>query len=402
MTGAPGWFLFDGLVKHDLETGAEQRYAFGDGVFGSETPFAPRPGATGGGRRLPRHVHHRHRPRLLGVPRLRRAPTSPSARSPGCACPSASPPAPTACWAPAGDRVGSLMPIEVHLFLPQMRMSLDVLVVQGAGRRGGRLRRRRAHGPPRPAAGRRPADVGRDGHRHLAGRPHDARHHRPPRAVRRLPPPGRARPRGRHRSTTPRAAASSSASAGARSRPSWPRSASAPPSPRDRVERLGETLAVVRALWTGEPVDFDGRFHQLRGAQQRPTPLGRIPIVIGGAGPKTLALVRRARGLVEPPRRQGRTGSTSSGRRSATPRRLDPADGDLRARPRHPRRGPRAGRTAGSGTCPAASPATARRWSPTSADLEARGIERAYLWFSDFADEATLTRFGEEVLPQLG
>jgi len=45
MTGAPGWFLFDGLVKHDLESGREERYAFGDGVFGSETPFAPRAGA---------------------------------------------------------------------------------------------------------------------------------------------------------------------------------------------------------------------------------------------------------------------------------------------------------------------------------------------------------------------
>jgi carotenoid cleavage dioxygenase len=46
MTGAPGWFLFDGLVKHDLRTGREERYAFGDGVFASETPFAPRSGAT--------------------------------------------------------------------------------------------------------------------------------------------------------------------------------------------------------------------------------------------------------------------------------------------------------------------------------------------------------------------
>ena len=46
VTGAPGWFLFDGLVKHDLHTGTEERYAFGDGVFGSETPFAPRLGAT--------------------------------------------------------------------------------------------------------------------------------------------------------------------------------------------------------------------------------------------------------------------------------------------------------------------------------------------------------------------
>ncbi len=41
-TGKPGWFLFDGLLKHDLHTGTEQRYAFGDGVFGSETAMAPR------------------------------------------------------------------------------------------------------------------------------------------------------------------------------------------------------------------------------------------------------------------------------------------------------------------------------------------------------------------------
>ena len=46
MTGKPGWFLFDGLVKQDVRTGAEQRYEFGDGVFASETPFAPRAGGT--------------------------------------------------------------------------------------------------------------------------------------------------------------------------------------------------------------------------------------------------------------------------------------------------------------------------------------------------------------------
>jgi carotenoid cleavage dioxygenase-like enzyme len=46
MTGEPGWFLFDGIVKHDLVTGREERYAFGEGVFGSETPMAPRVGAT--------------------------------------------------------------------------------------------------------------------------------------------------------------------------------------------------------------------------------------------------------------------------------------------------------------------------------------------------------------------
>lgn len=37
---------FDGLVRYDLETGAEQRYGFGAGRFGSEAPVAPRPGTT--------------------------------------------------------------------------------------------------------------------------------------------------------------------------------------------------------------------------------------------------------------------------------------------------------------------------------------------------------------------
>jgi carotenoid cleavage dioxygenase-like enzyme len=45
-TGKPSWFLFDGLVKHDLATGSEQRFAFDDGVYGSETAMAPRLGST--------------------------------------------------------------------------------------------------------------------------------------------------------------------------------------------------------------------------------------------------------------------------------------------------------------------------------------------------------------------
>lgn len=46
-TGKSGWFLFDGLVRHDLLTGSEQRFAFEDGVFGSETAMAPRVGSAG-------------------------------------------------------------------------------------------------------------------------------------------------------------------------------------------------------------------------------------------------------------------------------------------------------------------------------------------------------------------
>ncbi|MEM6954070.1 MAG: carotenoid oxygenase family protein [Myxococcota bacterium] len=41
----PGWFLFKGFVKHDLETGDSQRFELGEGRYGSEAPFAPRDGA---------------------------------------------------------------------------------------------------------------------------------------------------------------------------------------------------------------------------------------------------------------------------------------------------------------------------------------------------------------------
>jgi carotenoid cleavage dioxygenase len=45
-TGRPGWFLFDGLVKHDLASGSEERYVFDEGVYGSETAMAPRVGSS--------------------------------------------------------------------------------------------------------------------------------------------------------------------------------------------------------------------------------------------------------------------------------------------------------------------------------------------------------------------
>ncbi len=157
--------------------------------------------------------------------------------------------------------------------------------------------------------------------------------------------------------------------------------------PRDRVDRLGETLQVVRALWTGEPVDFDGRFHQLRGAQQRPTPLGRIPIVIGGAGPKTLRLVARARRLVEPLGRQGgppRRAATEVGEARPSIQQMvtyapDPATRDEVLGGADRRFGHLPGRVVGDSDAMRAH----------LHDLEARGIERAYVWFTDFADEPT-------------
>lgn len=44
-TGEPDWFLFNGLTKHDLETGEAEHISFGEQRFGSEAPFIPRANA---------------------------------------------------------------------------------------------------------------------------------------------------------------------------------------------------------------------------------------------------------------------------------------------------------------------------------------------------------------------
>ncbi len=63
------------------------------------------------------------------------------------------------------------------------------------------------------------------------------------------------------------------------------------PDPKIRLSRLRESLEIITALWAGETVDYEGEHFHLRGAQQQPGPLGRIPIVIGGAGRGTMRLV---------------------------------------------------------------------------------------------------------------
>jgi carotenoid cleavage dioxygenase-like enzyme len=44
-TSKPGWFLFNGFVKHDLQTGESLEFMLEEGRYGSEAPFAPRVGA---------------------------------------------------------------------------------------------------------------------------------------------------------------------------------------------------------------------------------------------------------------------------------------------------------------------------------------------------------------------
>ena len=45
-TTKPGWFLFNGLIKHDFETGESTKFDFSDEEYASEPAFVPRIGGT--------------------------------------------------------------------------------------------------------------------------------------------------------------------------------------------------------------------------------------------------------------------------------------------------------------------------------------------------------------------
>src|SRR4029077_12292107 len=54
------------------------------------------------------------------------------------------------------------------------------------------------------------------------------------------------------------------------------------PEARERVARLTEAVAVLRALWTGGPVTRPSPFYPLRHATADPVPIHPPPIIIGG------------------------------------------------------------------------------------------------------------------------
>lgn len=169
--------------------------------------------------------------------------------------------------------------------------------------------------------------------------------------------------------------------------------------PAVRAARLAETLEIVTRLWTGAPVDHRGRFYELRGAQQQPTPLhGTIPIIIGGGGPTlTMPLVRQYAQWWNAP--SYAVDDLDS---------LRPLAGAARVTTQHPitlarddahlaelvvparRRFHDWGGTI-EGTAPAVAAALV---------AEAhRGVEHFYVMFTDFAAIDTLERFGAEVIP---
>jgi len=168
--------------------------------------------------------------------------------------------------------------------------------------------------------------------------------------------------------------------------------------PRERVARLGESLEVIRALWTGEPVDYEGRFFQLSKAQQRPVPTRRIPILVGGVGPRTLALVKahadwwnvpvHQLDAIEDRRDQVGDARVSVQRTVA----LLASEADRSAVIETLTR-----RFGGTAMASTAIIGTAAEVAEQFRVLAERGVERTYVWFADFAPPDTLHRFGEVI-----
>lgn len=62
------------------------------------------------------------------------------------------------------------------------------------------------------------------------------------------------------------------------------------PSTRERVAMMGEAVQVMRLLWSGERVSFEGEYYRLDNALCDPAPVQgpELPILIGGSGERHL------------------------------------------------------------------------------------------------------------------
>jgi alkanesulfonate monooxygenase SsuD/methylene tetrahydromethanopterin reductase-like flavin-dependent oxidoreductase (luciferase family) len=169
----------------------------------------------------------------------------------------------------------------------------------------------------------------------------------------------------------------------------------APTAARERVQRLTETLEILRGLWTGEPFDYDGQYFRLEGAQQAPVPLGKIPILIGGTGKRTMELVAAHADWWNVPihqldRLDDMRASAGAARVSVqqmfafVPQGVDRAEIEEPAR----RRFGFGGLVVGGRS----------EMIDHFSAMRERGVERFYAWFADFAPPATLEAFGAEVI----
>jgi len=170
--------------------------------------------------------------------------------------------------------------------------------------------------------------------------------------------------------------------------------------PPVRVRRLAETLDIVRGLWSGEAVDYSGEFFKLHAARQLPVPLTFIPILIGGAGRRTLELVAAHADVWNLP-----AGSVPSldelrpyaGDAKVSVQQLIALVPSEAARDQVTQTALRRYGWMGDGLVIGDPDEITARF----ADMRDRGVERVYAWFADFAVPETLTLFGARVIAQL-
>jgi alkanesulfonate monooxygenase SsuD/methylene tetrahydromethanopterin reductase-like flavin-dependent oxidoreductase (luciferase family) len=154
-------------------------------------------------------------------------------------------------------------------------------------------------------------------------------------------------------------------------------------------------------LWSGEPFSFQGEFFTIDYAQQLPTPLDRIPLLIGGAGPRTMELVAEyadwwncpVHRLDKLDEMRPRAGTARVSTQQMVTFVVDPSQRDEivdTANRRFATMGQ--GRFVGDGS----------EIRDAYAALAEQGVERFYCWFTDFADPRTLEAFGASVIDGLG
>jgi alkanesulfonate monooxygenase SsuD/methylene tetrahydromethanopterin reductase-like flavin-dependent oxidoreductase (luciferase family) len=164
-----------------------------------------------------------------------------------------------------------------------------------------------------------------------------------------------------------------------------------------RVGRLRETLEVLSLLWSGEAVSYSGEYFSLSSARQLPVPSHPIPVVLGGTGPRMMSLVSEFAQWWNVPMHQAdrldsMRPSAGSARVSVQQMVTFVPDPSVRAEVEAVaarRFGWMGGsRVVGSG------PELVSHFT----ELRSSGVERVYVWFSDFAPVETLAAFGEQVI----
>ena len=170
------------------------------------------------------------------------------------------------------------------------------------------------------------------------------------------------------------------------------------PSAQERIGRLAESLEIMRALWTGEVLDYEGEHFTLVGAMQRPTPTRRIPVTVGGVGPRTRALARAHADWWNVPlhslgQLDDLRDDTSGVRVSIQVMvALITTEQERQQRTEQARR-----RFGGTPIFDNLVVGTAEELAGHFAHHHSRGVERFYVWFADFAPVESLEHFAEVI-----